>query len=419
MPNRPTFLLHPVGSAGDVYPFIGLGQALKARGHNVTILTSGYFKDTVERAGLDFVDTLPKEDFLQLAGNPLLWHRVWGAGTLLRSMTPELIRNCYRQIEKRYKPGQTVLLTPCIGFGGRLAHERLGIPLVTVALQPALLWSNHNGPVLDGISNWAPTWLKRFQYFLAEKFLVGPNILPAINGFRKELGLRNISGISNWWLSPQSVLCLFPEWFAPRQPDWPSHVHYSQFPLFNEDESEALPSDVQQFLSDGDPPIVFAPGSANMFGKEFFKVAAESCDQSGRRGMLFSKFDDPVPSSLPNGVQHFRYAPFKKLLPQCAAIAHHGGIGTMANAMAAGIPQLIKPFTYDQPDNGARVTRLALGGVLNSRAFTRDRVSSKFRDLLDSADINESCRAISKRIQSADPFEEACKVAESLIGKDI
>ena len=63
-------LLFPVGSAGDVYPHLGLGRALRDRGHRVTLLTSGYFRETAEREGFDFVDLIPEEEFLRLAGNP-------------------------------------------------------------------------------------------------------------------------------------------------------------------------------------------------------------------------------------------------------------------------------------------------------------------------------------------------------------
>ena len=412
------FILHPVGSAGDVYPFVGLGLALKSRGHDVTVLTSGYFKDVVQRVGLKFVDTLPREDFLELANNPKLWHPVWGAGTLLKSMNRPLLSRCYREIEKRYEPGDTVLLTPCIGFAGKLAHEALGIPLVTIALQPALLWSEHDGPVLDGIPQWAPVWLKRMQYFLAERFLVDPNILPVLNGMRKELGLEKISGITGWWLSQQCILCLFPEWYAPRQPDWPKCVHYSQFPLWNEKESESLPDEVAQFLDDGDKPIVFTPGSGNMFGKSFFATAVKACQQLGQRGMLFSKFEDQIPSSLPASVKHFKYAPFSRLLPECAAICHHGGIGTLANALASGIPQLIMPYTYDQPDNAARVQSLGIGDSIKRRNFHTAQVANKLGHLLGNSCIAEKCQSISDRVRLEDPFAEACAVAESMVGQD-
>ena len=409
------FLLHPVGSAGDVYPFVGLGLALKSRGHDVTVLTSGYFRETVERVGLKFVDTLPKDDFLKLAGNPNLWHPVWGAGTLLKSMDRSLLKRCYSEIEKRYEPGNTVLLTPCIGFAGKLAHEVLGIPLITVALQPALLWSQYDSPVLDGVAKWAPIWLKRLQYFLAERLLVDPNILPTLNGLRKELGLKTISGITSWWLSPQCILCMFPEWYAPRQPDWSDAVRYSQFPLWNENESESLPDDVTQFLNDGEKPIVFTPGSANMYGESFFAVAAEACQQIGRRGMLFSKFREQLPDSLPVGVEHFKYAPFNRLLPHCAAICHHGGIGTLANALAAGIPQLIMPFTYDQPDNAARIRRLGVGDSLKKRKFRTPEVVAKLQYLLSDDAIRQACQSYSNEIQSADPFAETCSLAESML----
>ena len=124
---RTKFILHPVGSAGDVYPFVGLGMALKSRGHDVTILTSEYFRDVVEQSDLEFVNSLPRADFLKLIDNPNLWNPVRGAGTILQSMTPELLDRCYRAIADRYVPEQTVLLAPVIGFAARLALSLIHI----------------------------------------------------------------------------------------------------------------------------------------------------------------------------------------------------------------------------------------------------------------------------------------------------
>ena len=419
MPNSKRFLLHPVGSAGDVYPFIGLGLALKARGHDVTVLTSGYFRETAERTGLDFVDTLSKEEFCALMENPLLWTKVRGAGTLLRSFTKNLLKRCYDEIVKRYDPGNTAILTPCIGFAGKLANEKLGIPLATVSLQPALLWSDYDGPVLDGILPWAPNWVKHLQYFLAETLLVDPNILPALNALREELGLKAIRRVTKWWASDHCILCLYPEWYAPRQPDWPASVRLSQFPIWTEDEGEALPDDVEDFLGSGEKPVVFTPGSANMHGKQFFEAAVAACEQIGARAMLFSKFMEHIPANLPAGIKYFKYAPFSKLLSRCAAISHHGGIGTLSNAMAAGIPQLIMPYTFDQPDNAARIKRLRLGDFLIRRKYRKNELAKMLVSLLQNDTIATSCKETAEQIRAADPFDEACQIAESIVGTDV
>ena len=132
--------------------------------------------------------------------------------------------------------------------------------------------------------------------------------------------------------------CLFPEWFAPPQPDWPNNLVQTGFPLWDERTDAGLAPEVKEFLDAGEPPIVFTPGSANIFGKRFFGAAIEACQRLGHRGILLTRFPEQIPDRLPSGVRHFDYIPFSLLPPKAAALVHHGGIGTTAQALAAGSP---------------------------------------------------------------------------------
>ncbi|MGC3968663.1 MAG: glycosyltransferase [Pirellulales bacterium] len=69
-------LLVTIGSAGDVHPFVGLGQALRRRGHRVSILTGAYFQPLIERAGLEFVELFSAAKYREMIDNPDLWHPV-------------------------------------------------------------------------------------------------------------------------------------------------------------------------------------------------------------------------------------------------------------------------------------------------------------------------------------------------------
>ena len=418
--HRPlNVLLFPVGSAGDVYPHLGLDRALLERGHRVTLLTSGYFREAAEREGFEFVDLMPEEKFLRLAGNPLLWDPLRGAKAIFELYDIESIREAYQATVDHYEEGSTVAVTSAIGFAARIAQERIGIPLVTVDLQPMVLWSQHESPVLPGIprGKYVPGWLKNAVYRMAERFLLDPMICPTLNEFRKELDLPPIRGLTKWWHSPQAILGLWPEWYGPVQPDWPSQLRLTGFPLWTEKANEPLPDDVESFLAAGDPPIVFTPGTANMFGHEFFRESLKACQQLGRRGMFFSKFDEHIPDELPETVRHFRYAAFQTLLPRVAAIVHHGGIGTTANAMAAGIPQLIMPLSHDQPDNAHRLKNLGIGDWLVPKRYRGEKVAAKLKYLLTDEGVKAATKGVASRFETngTSPFEVACDVVESLV----
>ncbi len=412
-------LMFPVGSAGDVYPHLGLGRALRERGHRVTLLTSGYFRETAEREGFDFVDLVPEDDFLRLVGNPLLWDPLRGAKAIMELFTVESIREAYQTVVDHYEPGNTVAVTSAIGFAARIAHDKIGIPLVTVDLQPMVLWSKYDSPVLPGIprGKFVPGWFKNSLYGLAERFILDPMICPTLNKFRREIDLPPVRKLTSWWHSPQAILGLWPEWYGPVQPDWPPQLTLTGFPLWTEKANEPLPDDVESFLAAGDPPIVFTPGTANMFGHQFFRESLKACEQLGRRGMFFSKFDDHIPDDLPETVQHFRYAAFQALLPRVAGIVHHGGIGTTSNAMVAGIPQLIMPLSHDQPDNAWRLKKLGIGDWLVPKHYRAGKVAEKLGRLLTSEEVKAATMEVASRFRNdaASTFAAACDVVESVV----
>src|SRR5207244_7413566 len=105
----------------------------------------------------------------------------------------------------------------------------------------------------------------------------------------------------------------------------------------------ALNEDVQKFLANGAPPIAFSPGSANREAHQFFAAAVEACQRLGRRGILLTKYDHQLPPKLPDSVRHVGFVPMSKLLSHTAALVHHGGIGSCAQGLAAGVPHIVRP----------------------------------------------------------------------------
>ena len=95
-------------------------------------------------------------------------------------------------------------------------------------------------------------------------------------------------------------------------------------------------------------------------------MAVNACRELNRPGLLLSTFPENFPPDLPETVRPLSYVSFSQLLPHCSAIVHHGGIGTTSQALAAGIPQLIRPLAFDQFDNASRVEKLGRGRWLRS-----------------------------------------------------
>lgn len=406
-------LLTPVGSAGDVHPLIGLALALRDRGHRVKLVLSGYFSELAERLNLDHVALGTKEEFLQLASDPRLWHPFKGYPYIVRTLKP-YVRRQYEIVAEHHRQDPTVVIGPCMAFGARIAREKLGVPLVSLHLQPAVLWSEHESPTLYGMLSGprVPRWLKRWQFSCGERFIIDRATGAVLNPWRKELGLPPLKRTTHWWHSPDCVLGLFPEWYAPAQPDWPANSFLSDFPRWDEREVRTLPGELEEFLDAGDPPVVFTPGSAMMMGRQFFKAAVAACQLMNRRGILLSPFDDQIPDNLPSSVRHFSYIPFSEVLPRATAVVHHGGIGSTAQSLAAGIPQLIMPMSHDQPDNANRLKRFGVADWVKPSAFRPRRVARMLDELIESPDVQRSCRELALRFDNVDPLAGACEVVE-------
>ncbi|HEY8973571.1 MAG TPA: nucleotide disphospho-sugar-binding domain-containing protein, partial [Burkholderiaceae bacterium] len=116
----------------------------------------------------------------------------------------------------------------------------------------------------------------------------------------------------------------------------------------------------------------------------------------GRRAVVLTPHREQVPAPLPADVLWLPYVPLAALLPRAAALVHHGGIGTTAEALRAGVPQVIVPLAYDQFDNAARVAALQAGArESGGTAGARPRALARtLQRLLDSAEVRAGCARV-------------------------
>jgi rhamnosyltransferase subunit B len=408
-------LLIPMGSMGDVYPFVGLGVALHSRGHRVEVIANSYYQSVIEGAGLSFVELGTYEDLRPGMDNPDLWHRQKGFRILAESILP-LMRPLYKLIARHYVPGETIVVASSLALAARVAQEHLGLSLITVHLQPTVFRSAYEE------SDFLPwlfshRWLrvpgKRLLDWLLDVLLLDPLLGGEINALRAKLGLSRVRRVLYQWLhSPQLVLGLFPEWFASPQPDWPPQTRLTGFPLYDGPTQQEIPQEAEAFLAAGTPPIVFTPGSAMKHGRQFFAESVTACQLLGRRGLLLTRFREQVPDNLPEGISHFDYLQLSQVLPRSAALVSHGGIGTVSQALAAGIPQLVMPMAFDQFPNAARLVRLGVARSLPTKNYRSTAVAQALDSLLKSEEVRNQCQAIAKRSHSGNSLETACQAIE-------
>lgn len=408
-------LLLPVGSSGDVHPFVGIGLALQRRGHDVTLITNGYFRPLAERVGLPFRELGSAELYIQIQHNPDLWHPTKALKTIFGQYMPDLVRQQY-DVLAEHAVTDAVVLAGSLAMGARVAQEKLGTRLITVHLQPAVLRSFVSPPMQGPLKlpGWWPRWMMRGYFSMIDRFLVDPIIAPAVEPLRKRLGLPKARRyFGPWWNSPLRVLALFPEWFAPA-PDYPPQLKFAGFPLYDERTGDSLPGNMKRFLDEGDKPIVATFGSGMRLGSAYFAAVADACRLLNRRGILLTPFRDQIPTALPSIVRHFDYVPFGLLLPHAAALVHHGGVGTCAQGMAAGVPQIVMPLSHDQPDNALRLRRLGVGRSLKPKKFMGPALARTLEQLWNDQRTKPACEEVAGRIRGEKAIRTACGIIEEL-----
>jgi rhamnosyltransferase subunit B len=298
------------------------------------------------------------------------------------------------------------IISDQVSFGVRIAQEQLDFPLTTCIVSPFMLRSTEQLPAMPGKSlpPWAPRSLKR-AFMGVVSSLWDRELAGEINKFRRSLGLGPVRDIVyDWSLSPQRVIGLFPEWFAKRASDWPSQFRYGGFTSAVEigrgQCAVSVNCELTNRLGNTDrPTIAFCAGSAGSAGKRFFETAiAASCGQPWRSILVAPKF---LPNGeLPANVTQCGYVPLAQLLPAVDVIVHHGGLGTIANALAKGVPQIVMPFGHDQFDNAQRLEQLGVGRTLLGRAQSPSSLADSIETALRDHDLQQSCSSLAKSFWS-------------------
>ena len=414
-------LLPTVGSAGDIHPFLAIGLAMQARGHQVEIMTNPVFADLVRQSGLGFHPVGTIEHCENTYRSPKLWHPVHGFGVFWRRMARYAIEPVYQRIAQHAETGvggdRVVVLATPLMLGARLAQEKLKVPLVTAYTAATMLRSCAHPLTL---AHWrVPRWVPRVARSLAwqalDQWKLHPMVADDLPPWRERLALPVLrqSVFGQWIHSPSAGVTLFPPWFAPASIDWPAQVKQAGFPLYDGDKSLGLDAGLLHFLDQGAPPIVFTPGSAMVRGHGFFEAAVRCCRALGRPGVLLTADASQVPTGLPPSVFHCGYAPFGLLLPRAAALVHHGGIGSTAQGLRAGLPQLLTPLGFDQFDNAMRLELLGVGASVQRQDTQFDSLTPLLRNLLGSARVADACRAAAANLQVNTALDIICDTLES------
>ena len=418
---RPHVLVVAVGTAGDLYPFLRIARELIARGHRVTLLGVQAHAAIVAGAGIPFHGIGDEARYHATLAHPDVWHPKKGFQVLWEGLRdyvdalPDFIRAL---------PADEPLMMlahPLALPGAALARTlRRDLRIVGAWLAPANLRSVHD-PLTIGplrIPRWMPLpWRQRLWRHVDAR-LIDPVAVPDVDASHVRYGLppirhfiEHLQGVAD------ANLTLFPPWFATTPPDWPRPLAEGVFALHDPHLQAGLTPELARFLDDGPAPLVLTPGSGNRQAQRWLARAVEAARRLDRRALVLTPHHAQAPAALPPGMLWQPYVPLRALLPHAAALVHHGGIGTTAEALRAGVPQVIVPLAYDQFDNAARVSALAAGAAVGGgSAGARPRaLAATLRRLLDDPAIRAGC-ARTARLAAADERHDLAGQVEALLG---
>jgi UDP:flavonoid glycosyltransferase YjiC (YdhE family) len=417
-----------------VLPYAALGRALLRAGHGVRLATFENFRDLVVAQGLDFRPIRgDARALLDAAGGLALGEA--GQNILKQAGA---IRRSFGRLAHSYGPdvaaaaqgGVDLILNQLPGalYGVDLA-EALRVPMLMLAVMP--LARTRAWPMLA-----FPARLGRvpgfnaFSYFVAEQ-LVWQMFRPAVNGWRKSLGLRPRPGGGYFrQLERQAVPVLngFSPRVVPRPRDWPAHVHITGY-WFPAAEAWQAPAagEVRRFIEAGSPPVFIGFGSMPV--REAAHATAlllEAVRLSGQRAVLHSGWgrlfqagafpDGTDAARLPEDVFLLDYAPFDWLFPQMAAVVHHGGSGTTGAGLRAGVPSVIVPFVMDQFFWGERVAALGAGPrPVPYAKLSATRLAGAIDQAVSDPEISRRAAALGRDITAEDGLGRAVALVEQAL----
>jgi rhamnosyltransferase subunit B len=407
-------ILPTIGTSGDVFPYAGLGVALKARGHRASLVTAENYRGVAEQNGLGFVPLVSEAEHNELLHHPDFWHTFKTAQLSAKWAVRLMERQHYMLLELAREPDSMIVTSPAV-FAASVAAEKARRPVTNLILQPWMIPSSICPPVLPFFKfpRWTPKAL--VQLFWRALDLMGDRLIgPDLNRLRKAQALKPIRRIFSNWLSPELVVGMFPEWYGPPASDWPKQVRLSGFPMFDGAMFQIFPPALRQFLEEGEPPVAITFGTGMMNVAKVYSETVEACRSLNMRAVVLTPHLEQLPQS--NQVYHCAFAPFQELFPRCAAVIHHGGIGTVAKAFAAGIPQLILPFAFDQMDNATRVERLGAGVWLKPGKREAPIIAGKLRKIL-SPEPRRHCRGMAEKFDTGDGLQRAAELVEEFYAK--
>jgi sterol 3beta-glucosyltransferase len=411
------------GSRGDVQPHIALGAGLRAAGHSARVVTHTLFEPLIRRLGLEFspVEINPRDVVDDEAGQDWL-----GSGTnslhffqRFSRIAQPLIQQTMRECWYASQGADMLVFSPlAIGIGSSIA-EKLGVPYWIGAGQPLTPTRECAIPFFPQAPGWLPfgRGLYHRSTYLWSARLFWSLLLRPMNAARREV--LNLPPLPANWLYEQlrrqaiPLLYYFSPAVLPRPADWNERSQLTGYWYLDDPQSDWQPStELVTFLASGSPPLYIGFGSMHTRrATHMTGIVLTALAKTHQRAVLATGWGGIKSTELPQNIFTLDYVPHDWLFPQLSAVVHHGGAGTMAAVVRAGVPALILPFFGDQPFWGRRYHELGVTSPpIPQKRLTVEGLASAIEIAINDDTMHKRMQALSAKVREEQGVTTAVKI---------
>ncbi|MBN1266296.1 MAG: glycosyltransferase family 1 protein [Anaerolineales bacterium] len=401
------------GSRGDVEPFLALANGLTNSGWQVHLAAPAVFLPLLNNPQVRYTG-FPGEpsEIVQRLNQTSSWNLVRTVGGMMGFVLPiaaEVLEKARLACSDADVIVHTFLLTQA---GYELARER-SIPNLSAlffpVFAPTKAFPSPNMPDLP----WG-LYRRATHSFTTSVFWQGSRI--TYNRMRRDY--PHFPALSGWPFhrscpDPPPILFAFSPQVVPRPTDWGPNNHVTGYWTDPEPPEWSPPRDLLNFLTNGPPPVCLGTGSSSDRAAE--KLAAsfiDACRHSGQRGVVVGNQS----VLLPDNVFLIKDAPYSWLFPRCSSVIHHGGAGTTAAGLRAGVPNIILPISSDQPFWAARVFALGVGPApIPARKVNSTNLTAAMKAALESATMRQQAAKLGQSLQAENGVQRAIDWIESTL----
>ena len=398
-------LILTCGTEGDTRPLAALGHALRAAGHDASLLgdasTLGAARDLgVPAAALS-------GDIRELFTT---WGRQGPRGTAraLVALTNTHTAAWMKETLAAARGCDAIVTSGLAGFVGLSVAERLALPAIGAGMIPLTPSREFASPFLPPA--WVPAWLNRPSLALTNQ-LFWLAFRTALDRARADvLGLPPRRRL---WTDHAMLYGISPT-LLPRPADWPANALMCGQWVIGATTGFAPDPTLAAFLEAGPPPVYVGFGSMTGIDMKVMLDAVVAA-LGGRRAVFWPGWNGLGGAGLPANVHCIDATPHDWLFPRTTAVVHHGGSGTSHSALRAGKPSIVMPFTGDQPFWAGRLARLGVAPAALSASRPDAKALVAAFDFVARREVVERAAGLGRSMAGEDGLATAVAAIERLV----